>query len=353
MALLDSLPKLRIPGGNYAYVNARVKARKRNLLTGDAYPKLMKMGSGQIARLLGETAYREEMLRLASRYEGDELLERALNENLARTYGDVLGFCKGDLRGMVRAYLDRWNVWNFKTVLRGVQHGVARDEVLEEIVPAGSLSRADFEAMLELDGVEAIIRHVKEMRYDVPPDAVMERFAKDRDLGPIEDFYDVDYYVRLLGSIKGSSKPMKIYRDFVKTEIDVTNAKNLMKLKLEGVDAARIPGYMIPGGKSLGADRLAELAGGSPDEAMEGIGKALDSDLGGVKAEGGASAVALALDRHLLKLAERQSHIYPLSILPVLNFIMRKKEEVDFVRLIVRGKSGGIPDKTIQEMILT
>jgi V/A-type H+-transporting ATPase subunit C len=191
------------------------------------------------------------------------------------------------------------------------------------------------------------------MRYDVPPDAVMERFAKDRDLGPIEDFYDVDYYVRLLGSIKGSSKPVKIYRNFVKTEIDVTNAKNLMKLMLEGVDAGRIPGYMIPGGKSLGAERLAELAGGSPDEAMDGIRKALDSDLGGVKAEGGASAVALALDRHLLKLAERQSHIYPLSILPVLNFIMRKKEEVDFVRLIVRGKSGGIPDKTIQEMILT
>ena len=303
MALLDRLPKLRLPGGNYAYVNARVKARKRNLLTGDAYPKLMKMGPGQIARLLGETAYREEMLRLASRYEGDELLEMALNDNLARTYRDVLGFCKGDLRGMVRAYLDRWNVWNFKTVLRGVQHGVPPDETLEEIVPAGSLSRADFEAMLALGSVEAIIQHVKDMGYDVPPTETLEAYGKDRNLGPIEDFYDKNYYARLLGSIKGGSKPTKIYRDFVKTEIDVANSKNLLKLMLEGVDAARIPGYMIAGGKALGADRLAELASASPDEALAGIKKALDDELGGAKSSDGASAVALALDRHLLRLA--------------------------------------------------
>jgi V/A-type H+-transporting ATPase subunit C len=342
-----------VSDGNYSYVNARVKARKRNLLTGDAYPKLMKMGPGQIARLLGETAYRDEMLRLAARYEGDELLEKALNANLARSYRDVLGFCKGDLRRMVRAYLDRWNVWNFKTVLRGVHHRVPKAEVLEELVPAGSLSAADFEAMMELDGIGAIIQHTREMGYDAPPAAALARYSEDGNLGPIEDFYDKNYYVRLLESIRGRSKPVKIYRSFVQREIDVTNAKNLMKLKLDGVEGAKALEYMIPGGKDLDAPRLAELAAAAPDDALEGIRKALDDKLGGVKASDGASAVALGLDRHLLKLAERQSHIYPLSILPVLNYLMRKKEEVDFVRLIVRGKSAGIPDHKIREMILT
>jgi V/A-type H+-transporting ATPase subunit C len=163
------MPRLLPPGGNYSYVNARVKARKRNLLTGDAYPKLMKMGPGQIARLLGETAYREEMLRLASRYEGDELLEMALNANLARTYCDVLGFCKGELHDTVRLYLDRWNVWNLKTVMRGVHHGIPAHEVLEGIIPAGSISQDDFAALLELDSVERIIEHAGQWGIGAPP----------------------------------------------------------------------------------------------------------------------------------------------------------------------------------------
>jgi V/A-type H+-transporting ATPase subunit C len=350
---LPKMPRILPPGGNYAYVNARVKARQRNLLTGDAYPKLMKMGPGQIARLLGETAYREEMLRLASRYEGDELLEMALNANLARTYCDVLGFCKGELRDMVKLYLDRWNVWNLKTALRGVHHKIPAEEVLEGVVPAGSLSRDDFALLLEMESVEKIIEHVRQWGLDAPPAEVLERFAKDRNLGPVEDFYDKAYYVRLLESIRGGSKPVKIYRSFIELEIDVTNAKNLMKLKLDGVDGARFSAYMIPGGRALGQERLHELASASPEDALAGIKKAFGNDLGGVIATMRAHDIALGLDRYMLRLAERQSHIYPLSILPIVNFIIRKKEEVDFIRLIVRGKSAGIPDEKIREMILT
>ncbi|MFH0815505.1 MAG: ATP synthase A1 subunit C [Methanobacteriota archaeon] len=347
------MPRLLPPSGNYAYVNARVKARRRNLLTGDAYPKLMKMGPGQIARLLGETAYREEMLRLASSYEGDELLEMALNANLSRTYRDVLGFCKGELHGLVKAYLDRWNVWNLKTVIRGVHHGIPADEVLEGVIAGGSLSRDDFATLLKMESALDIIEHVRQWGLDSPPAATLEQFAKDGNLGPVEDFYDTKYYARLLESIQGNSKPIKIYRWFVRTEIGITNSKNLMKLKLEGVAPARITASMIPGGRAVHTEKLETLATGTAEEALEEIKKALDDDLGGVKATDRASAIALELDRYLLRIAEHQSHIYPLSILPVLNFIIQKKDEVDFVRLIVRGKSGGIPDEKIQEMILT
>jgi vacuolar-type H+-ATPase subunit C/Vma6 len=110
---------------------------------------------------------------------------------------------------------------------------------------------------------------------------------------------------------------------------------------------------MLKGGSPAFSEKLPELAACSPDDALDGIFRALGTDIKATRAADGASAIALVLDKHLLRLAERQSRIYPLSILPVLDFIMRKKEEVDLVRLIVRSKSAGIPDNKIREMILT
>ncbi len=127
---LSDIVRLPLNRGNYPYVTARVKGKKKNLLGPEAYPKLMKMKPSQIARLLGETTYREEMLALASHYSGSDLIEKALNMNLARVYRDILSFSKGDLKHMVEEYLDIWDVRNIKTVIRGVEHGISRKVIV-------------------------------------------------------------------------------------------------------------------------------------------------------------------------------------------------------------------------------
>src|SRR4030042_1473854 len=111
---------LRLGGkGNYAYACTRVKAKKRFLLSKDVYSRLLVMDVYEIGRFLGETQYREEMTRYGSRYSAANLVEVAITRNLANTYSAILSFTTGHLREMVGNYLERWDIYNVKTIIRG------------------------------------------------------------------------------------------------------------------------------------------------------------------------------------------------------------------------------------------
>lgn len=346
--------RARLPGmdrSNYPYVTARVKGKKKNLLTADVYPKLMKMGPSEIARLLSEAAYHREMTELASKYSGTELVERALNLNLARTYREVLGYSKGDLHRTLEAYLDWWNVYNIKIILRGLHHGIPDQEIREHLVPAGSFSIEFLESLLELDTVEDSVRALAAHGYRVPPEKDIQHLRDaNHGLRTIEDFYDRTYYQALIESARGRSKPSRIYMSFVRRTIDVVNAKNLMEMMQDGVQASSIRDYMLPGGEALTVDALCGLAAMKPSEALDGIRKAFGTDLGGVDASS-ANMVAIQLDRYVMGLSDHLSNIYPLSIIPVVDFLLRKEKETTFLRIIVKGKENALPEDRIRRLL--
>lgn len=339
------------PRGNYSYVTARVKGKKKNLLTTDAYPKLMKMGTSQIARLLSETTYHDEITALASKYSGSELIERAINMNLARTYTDIIGFSKGRLQEAVDAYLDRWNVLNVKTVIRGIHHQIPHGEIMDALIPAGSISERFLEHLSDAESVEALFAEFEQAGLQTPPDGIIEDFIETGSLCEIEDFYDKNYYRLLLESIKGNSKPQRIYRNFVKHEIDILNAKNLWKLMLEDFDNDNIVNYMVPGGESLSMDLISELVHKEPGDVLEAISTALDIHFSSSCMESPASIACLELDFNLMKLSEKLSRIYPLSILPVIDYIIRKEKEVHFIKIIVNGKENNLSEERIRGLL--
>jgi len=337
--------------GNYPYVTARVKGKKRSLLTEDTYPKLMKMGPSQIARLLGEATYHKEMVELARTYSGNELVERALNKNLARTYREILEFSKGELRNILEAYLDWWNVYNIKIILRALHHNIPTEEIRDYILPAGSLDREFLETLLDYETVEEVISALREQGYRTPSDEDMESLhEKGYGLRPIEDFYDRSYYVTLLESARGRSKPMQIYRNYIRMSIDVVNAQNLMEMMLEGVESCKIETYMIPGGNALSLEKLCEMLDKKPEEALQDIKDALETDLNNIDATS-ANIISIQLDSYIMNKSEKLSYIHPLSIIPIIDFIIRKEKETRYIRIIVKGKEHELPEERIKELI--
>lgn len=109
------------PGGsNPEYVTARVRARRGALFDDDEYNKLVRMGPSEIARYMEESEYEQEINALGSRHSGVDLIEYALNRNLARHFDALLGFAEGQLYDLIARYLRKFDAWNVKTVLRGV-----------------------------------------------------------------------------------------------------------------------------------------------------------------------------------------------------------------------------------------
>jgi len=351
-----SLPELKkymrsLNKGNYSYVTARVKGKKRSLLTEDTYPKLMKMGPSQIARLLSEAAYHKEMVELARTYSGNELVERALNMNLARTYREILDFSTGELKHILEVYLDWWNIHNIKVILRSMHHNIPAEEIKDYILPAGSLDREFFESLIEHESVEEVISALREIGYRTPSNEDLEKINEiGFGLRPIEDYYDRSYYAALLESAKGRSKPMRIYRYYIRRTIDVVNAQNLMEMMLEDVEPEKIQTYMLPGGKGFSVEKLGEMAAKSPEEALQDIKEILETDLDNIDATS-ANTISIHLDRYIIKLSEKSSSIYPLSIIPIIDFIIRKEKETRYIRIIVKGKEHSLPEHRIKELL--
>jgi V/A-type H+-transporting ATPase subunit C len=345
-------------GGNFAYACARVKAKKSFLLSHDTYSRMLVMDVYEIGRFLGETQYREEMARYASKLSGANLVEVAVTRNLAETYSNVLSFTTGHLREMVGDYLMRWDMFNVKTILRGKTTGVKDEHILDTLVPAGAFSESYLRSLVALGSVqETMDALLLEPSLRITPDLVREVVDSKRIAG-FEDHLDKALYYDLLRVVKGMNRADQLLREFVRREIDVTNLKVLLKMKAERIPEDRIAKFLIPGGREYSMDKLRAMAQAEGLPAIieemerssmyEDIKPALDR----FKNDQKLSEITIALDKALTYTSEKFAHLYPLSVLPIVNYMIRKKVEVDNIRIIARGKQSNLSTEVIEGLLV-
>ena len=344
--------------GNYAYACTRVKAKKRFLLSKDVYSRLLVMDVHEVGRFLGETQYREEMAKYAAGYLGANLVEVAVTRNLANTYSDILSFTTGHLREMVGNYLKRWDIYNVKTLLRGKITNVKVDEIVDTFVPAGAYSETYLKSLVQLGSVSEIMDALAaDPALAITPELVREVVDAGR-LAPLEDHLDQRMYYDLLKVVKEAVSADKLLRDFVREEIDVTNLKVLLKLKAERIPEDKIAKYLIPGGMDYSIEKLRALAQaeGMPPVIEELEKSSMYTDirepLERFKTDRKLSGITIALDRALIGKSEKFAQFYPLSVLPIVNYMIRKKVEVDNIRIITRGKASSLSTKVIEDLLV-
>jgi len=346
--------RLPIEGGNYPYVVARVKGKKTHLLPKDTYAKMLQMEIPSIARLLGEGEYREQMVALGGKYGGVDLIERATSENLARVFTQIYEFSEGQLQVMVGNYLDRWDVSNVKTILRGKRYGATNAEITEDLVPAGSLPADFLHRLLELETLSEITEALEGTIFQAPLLGLGGDLSAVADLAVYEDALAQAYYGNLLESIPPSTEAHQLFRLFVRREIDIVNLKTALRLAASKSTVER--DVFLDSGLELTREALAGMAG------LDGA--ALQGRLSGYTffevvspflptlAEKGVGLVERELEKLHLREAQKFSHQYPLSILPVLDYIIAKEVEVQNLRILARGKVAGLTNEEIRDLLV-
>lgn len=340
-------------GGNYAYVTARVRAKKTQLLPAEEYPKLLAREASDIARTLQEGQYKSEIDELAARYRGAELVERATRLNLGRTYAQVLGFATGELQVTIAAYLARYDVYNVKTILRGKFARSKPEDILDETIPAGALAPR----LAELARLERTDDVVEALR-GTPFHRVLAAQTEGRTLAnliEVENALDREYYEQLLESTTASGSANRAFIGWIRNEIDVVNLKTLFRLRFARVTDWEP--YFLSGGVDVTRESATRIVRGTDDEVVAEVGtldvapEVVDAARASIAA-GNLNAIASALDRELMRDAHDFSHRAPLSVLPVVDFILRKKIEADNLRAIAYGKQTGLPNSTIEELLV-
>ena len=342
--------------GNYAYAVSRVKAKKALLLKDEDYNKMLLMSVPEISRYISESGYQKEMTDLAGRLEGMDLVEHATYTNMAKVFSSILQASQGELKGMVQAYLEKWDIWNLKVILRGKSYGLDADGIREDLVPAGSLDSESLEKLLSLDSVEDIIANYDKMEHITIPQDVVSTYKSTGNLGEIEDYLDKAHYVRLVKSINPTSRPTRMFQDYVRTEIDIKNLETILKLKAEGIHGEVVMKYIIPGGRQIDtryATQLANaetIAAASSDlsrlEFYDSIKGLVESDKVSIR------EVVTEMKKYEIAAANKFSHMYPLSVVPIIDYMIHKEIEVSNIRTISRGVESGLDADTIKGLLV-
>jgi len=342
---------------NYEYVTARVRSRRSKLFDDDDYRKLVRMGTGEIARFMEESEYEEEMNRLGSRHSGVDLIEFALNEDLADHFDDLLRWANGTLYDYIARYLRKFDVWNVKTVLRGIYTDADRDTVEADLIDAGEFSADLLEDLLDAESVEAVTATLDRTVFGDPLEAALEDYEETGLLVPLENALDRTFYEYLIAGLPDEpDRATGLYIEFLEAEIDFRNLRNALRLARSGSDMDPSE-YYIEGGRLFDESDLRQLA---TDEAQlvehirESVyGDELDEALGVLEDAASLIEFEHALDAALLEYADTLSNRYPLSVCPVLSFILAKEREVDNIRAIARGREAGLdPDAIEEELVI-
>lgn len=340
--------------GNYAYTVARVKAKKSLLLGEEDYNKMLMMTVPEISRYISETGYGKEMTDLAGRHVGLNLLEHATYLNMAKVFGSILSSSTGELYDMVSAYLTKWDIWNLKVILRGKSYGLAAEGIREDLVPAGSLSAESLEKLVSLDTEDDIISNFSKMAHVNFPAEVLSSYKASGNLGEIEDFLDKFHYERLIQSIDSSSRPSRLFLDYTREEVDIKNFETILKLKAEGIYGEQVMKYIIPGGRRIDERLLTQLANAeSMDSVMSEVSQFefYEEIKDALESKNLRDAVS-GMKRFEMQKAKKFSHLYPLSVVPVIDYMINKENEVKNIRVIARGTESGLDRDTIKGLLV-
>jgi V/A-type H+-transporting ATPase subunit C len=341
--------------GNYAYAVARVKAKKAQLMGEDTYSKMMLMSLPEISRFIGESGYQKEIAALAGRYEGVDLIEHATYSNMANYFRGILEATTGELHDMLASYLEKWDIWNFKVVLRGRSFGMNAEDIKEDLVPAGKLDQQALEKLLSLESEEDIIAAYGKAAGVVFPADLISAYKESGNPSELEDFLEKDHYDTLLRSIDPSSRPTRLFQDYIRKEIDIKNVETILKLKAEGIHGEEVMKYIIPGGKQIDKKLATQLANAetlsaaandlAPLDFYDDIKEALDET-------NSLRGIVAGMKKYHIRQAKTFSHLYPLSVIPIVDFMIHKENEVNNIRIIARGLNSGLDLDVIKELLV-
>ncbi len=327
---------------------------KTALIDRQNYQRLMKMSLSEITQFLQQTTYKKEVNALGMKYSGLELLEAALNMNSSNTYDKIVRLSSGTLKEVVKVLLKRFEANNLKNIIRGKFSGASTEEIAASLIPVNGMN-TDF--LLGLLKKEKISDIVLALNPSEKIKAALAEFEKTGKLYILENAIDSEYYAELYSLAAMMPKEGKLLQQFMRTEIDSSNIRLLLRLKNAGVPGPEIIKNLNFEGHKLSRKSLEELANAPDIHAL--VERLQKTPYGGVlsrgikkfKEEGTLAGIGTALSKNLLAQADLFLHQHPISIGPIIGFSIAKEAEVRNLRMIVQARHRGLPEALMEEML--
>ena len=182
---------------------------------------------------------------------------------------------------------------------------------------------------------------------------------EDSRLSDYEDALDFHYFKKATASLNGKGADVRFLKDLLAAEIDHRNLLNILEAKAVGISSENIISMLVPGGRLIPTRAFSSIAAGGKDAAMDLLRSAGRFDFPAFEGTLSASKEMNSLDPVITWFKEREhaimkrmSFLHPVSALPVIHYVAMKVQEVNDLRLIVRGRLAGLSVEVLEAHIL-
>ena len=341
-----------------SYFNARVRAMRGALLRKADYEPLMRLASAEaLLEKLKATEYGPFIEAASGRYaEPLEALSNALVADLAGSLGQLWKIAPDGARPLLKAVFSNWEVFDLKTLVRGLSRGVKRDEIKAALIPAREFDMAALNTLLSSKDLPDLVGFLE--TWGSPYSGVLKPGLKEyqRSARIIEMELGADLRTNrlLLEALSAGPADTRIMRDWLGLKADLQNALTLFKIAGEGYAQEAGAGFFIEGGVKLKRSNFVRLSGlKGKEELLNALKETGGSVIRNVLDKAGPDPMLMeefaedALKERLRAL----SIIDPLSIALPASYIYMKVREIKNLRLIARGAAFGVPLDELRRLV--
>jgi len=357
---------MRFPGGaDFAYGNARLRARRGELFHDGDYERLLAEDVGGLLRALAGTPYARDV----DGAQGDDPLRRlhaTISSHLSRSLEEMRSFYAERARRLVDVLLSRFDLHNVLAVLRARADAQRPpDDALRALVPVGWLVEPVAGEILrenELAGVvDALIRRMPDRERGHVLRAAFSEYERTEDLAALERAVVTDDAERTTAALAAAGPDAQMMLRFTRREIDERNLLVALRLRdalASGAEAEPPPSATrLPGGSIPTAAFEAALSAPAPPAVVAELGRLGDDTWQPALRRWAASADLLALERELerRRIADRCALFVvgdPLAIDVPMAFTAAKQREARNLRLLGEARARGLDAEMVRRELL-
>ncbi|MDY6778937.1 MAG: V-type ATPase subunit, partial [Candidatus Nanohaloarchaea archaeon] len=169
-------------------------------------------------------------------------------------------------------------------------------------------------------------------------------------LQEIERIIDTHYYRHLARTAERLPEQGRYFKTFLQLELELKNINLILRMKKAGYERGRIEDELLDIPGSLSTHDYAQLLEAQDYSAAVDVLK--DMKVGEYIEDEDITHVERALDRYKLRKGILMLHQSPLSINPILGYMISKEAEVQNLRIILQAKRNDLGSEFIQTNII-
>ena len=286
-------------------------------------------------------------------------IQFSLDENLLETVEMMRKDSNKSIHSFFDAYLEKYDMQTIRDEIKKTLDRILEGETFEEEEEPKIIferNRRLIAQLREAENMENLEKILLEYGFD-------EKMVKEVTSAEKVDFLAVDimidkYIIDCFNKIKLPYKCDKPVEAYLKTLVDISNIKNMLRAKHLGYNVDRCKKMFLDGGREVAKWLFEEIA--EVDQVPQVISslegttyfKWLRDAIEDYNREDSVQPLENALERCLLKQVKDVSVKYYLTLGPLLQFLVNKEYEIRNLKIIAKGVEENIDPQTIRKYLL-